>query len=268
MIEFRQILFPVDFSDHTRAIAPSVKAMAGHFGAEITVLHVKDNAEPGSDPRAVLEQFVARELGGVRVTQQIVQGDSAEEIVNYARKRHIDLIMIPTRGHGVFRAMLLGSITAKVLHDVTCPVWTGVHAEELMSHPPDRWKRLLCAVDDADDRDVPVVKWAGEFVRLQAMDLRLVHVVAGAEGMWTPGTDAGMYEFLFDAARRRLAELQAKAGTTVETMLIGGTVGGTVHQAALESQADLIVIGRSASHKLRSNAYAIIRQAPCPVISI
>ena len=123
-------------------------------------------------------------------------------------------------------------------------------------------------MDDADDRDVPVVKWAGELVRLQAMDLRLVHVVAGAEGMWTPGTDAGMYEFLFDAARRRLAELQAKAGTTVETMLIGGTVGGTVHQAALESQADLIVIGRSASHKLRSNAYAIIRQAPCPVISI
>jgi nucleotide-binding universal stress UspA family protein len=268
MIEFRQILFPVDFSDHTRATAPSVKAMAGHFGAEIIVLHVNDNPGPGTDPRAILEQFVAQELGGVRATQQIVQGDPAEEIVKYAHDRPVDLIMMPTRGHGVFRAMLLGSITAKVLHDASCPVWTGVHAEESMSHPPDRWKRLLCAIDDADDKDVPVVKWAAEFALLQDMDLQLVHVVAGAEGMWTHETDPGMYQFLFDAARGRLAELQAKAGTAGETMFIGGTVGSAVHRAALEKRADLILIGRSASHELRGNAYAIIRQAPCPVISI
>ena len=268
MIEFRKILFPVDFSDHTRAVTPSVKAMARHFGAEIIVLHVNEKPGAGSDSRVALEQFVARELGGERSVQRIAEGDAAQEIVTYAQSHRVGLIMMPTRGHGVFRALLLGSVTAKVLHDADCPVWTGVHAQELMSHPPERWKRLLCAVDDKDGKDVSVVRWAVEFARLQAMDLRIVHAVAGAEGMWTQESDAGMHKFLFDAARERLAEMQVEAGTSAETVLIGGSAGGAVRQAAIENLTDLVVIGRSASHKLRSNAYAIIRQAPCPVISI
>jgi len=37
--------------------------------------------------------------------------------------------MMPTHGLGGFRRFLLGSVTAKVLHDADCPVWTGVHLE-------------------------------------------------------------------------------------------------------------------------------------------
>ncbi len=37
---------------------------------------------------------------------------------------------MPTHGYGPFRRFILGSVTAKVLHDADCPVWTGVHLEE------------------------------------------------------------------------------------------------------------------------------------------
>jgi nucleotide-binding universal stress UspA family protein len=42
--------------------------------------------------------------------------------------------------------------------------------------------------------------------------------------------------------------------------------------AASQLEADLVVIGRAASHgvlgRLRTNAYSIIRQSPCPVVSV
>jgi nucleotide-binding universal stress UspA family protein len=100
----------------------------------------------------------------------------------------------------------------------------------------------------------------------------LVHAVAGADGMWTEESDPSMYEFLFHAARERLAKLQDAAGTNLDTRLMGGSVGSAVRQAALDYDADLIVIGRGAIQgtfgRLKNSASAIIRGAPCPVISI
>ena len=90
--------------------------------------------------------------------------------------------------------------------------------------------------------------------------------------MFTEQLDPSMYEFLFHAARERLAKLQVAAGTDLEVRLIGGSVGSAVHKAALDYDADLIVIGRGAIHtsfgRLKNSASAIIRAAPCPVISI
>ncbi len=253
MIEFKRILFPVDFSAQSRAVAPSVTAMARHFGSEVTVFHV------GGDPGRDLDQFVEQELAGVRAIPKRAEGDPARQIVDCIHGHQIDLIMIPTHGHGPFRALLLGSVTAKVLDDAGCPVWTSVHAEETTAHSPERWKNMLCAVD-TDGEDVRLVQWASAFAGEQGMKLRLVHAVAGADGMWTEERDPSMYEFLFDSAREQLGDLQAKAGTSLELRLDWGALGGAVHKAAVEDNADLIVMGRGSN--------SIIREAPCPVISI
>ena len=116
---------------------------------------------------------------------------------------------------------------------------------QITSNSPDRWKRVLCAVE-TDEHGASVLKWASEFARQQSLELQLVHAVAGADGMWTEERDPSMYEFLFHAARERLAKLQAGAGTNVEIRVVGGSVGSAVHQAALDYDADLIVIGRGA----------------------
>lgn len=267
MISFKKILYPVDLSPHSEAVAPSVAAMAKRFGSEVVLLHVASG--PAQDP--VFDRFAADVLSGIPVVRQLAEGDPAQQIVNYADQHKIDLIMMPTHGHGPFRALLLGSVTAKVLHDSHCLVWTGVHAEDLSAHLPDRWKRMVCALE-SDEHGESILKWASEFARQQSLELQLVHAVAGADGMWTEQSDPSMYEFLFHAARERMAKLQAAAGTSVEISLIGGSVGNAVHQAALAYHADLIVIGRGAIQttlgRLRSNDYSIIRAAPCPVISV
>lgn len=267
MIDFKKILFPVDLSAQSRAVAPSVAAMARRFSSELVLLHV--TGEP--TPKPELDQFAAGVFSGIPVVRELLEGDPARQIVSYAEEHKVDLIMMPTHGHGPFRALLLGSVTAKVLHDTHCLVWTGVHAEQMTAHSPDRWKRVLCAIE-TDEHGQSVLKWAWEFAQQQKLDMQLVHAVAGADGMWTEESDPSMYEFLFHAARVRLAKLQAGAGTNLETRLIGGSVGSAVRQAAVDYDADLIVIGRGAIQttlgRLKNGASAIIRTAPCPVISI
>jgi hypothetical protein len=39
-----------------------------------------------------------------------------------------DLVMLPTHELGPLRRFLLGSVAAKVLHDESAVVWTGVHS--------------------------------------------------------------------------------------------------------------------------------------------
>jgi nucleotide-binding universal stress UspA family protein len=256
MIDFKRILFPVDLSAQSRAVAPSVVAMARHFGSEITVLHVVDSTQ---SELIKLDEFVAEAFPGTRVAREVVEGDAAEQIVDYARVHQTSLIMIPTHGYGPFRALLLGSVATKVLQDAVCPVWTGVHAEEMTAHSPEQWKRMLCAVD-TEDQDIDVIQWASTFAKEQGMEVRLVHAVAGSDGMWTEQNDPSMYEFLFDAARERLAELQSKAGTNIEVRVTGGSVGSAVRKVAVEDRADLIVMGRGGG--------SIVREAPCPAISV
>jgi hypothetical protein len=71
------------------------------------------------------------------------EGDPAREITDYAQEQGADLIMMPTHGYRTFRSLLLGSVTAKVLHDAACPVWTGVHVED---SPPAPAKCRTCAM--------------------------------------------------------------------------------------------------------------------------
>jgi nucleotide-binding universal stress UspA family protein len=267
MSDFKRILFPVDLSNQCSGVAPFIKAMAERFGSEVVVL----NASSQEGAAAELLRFVERELSGIRLTSQLVRGDAAQEIVRYAHSEKMDLIAMPSHGHGPFRSLLLGSVTAKVLHDAHCPVWTGVHSAEVMAHSPERWKRLLCAVD-TDDNGERILSWTARFAREQRLDVKIVHSVAGADAMWNQQLEPSMYDFLFQAAREHFVKLQAKLGTSFEVSLVGRRVAGAVREAALDYDPDWVVIGRGAIQeslgRLQSHAYAIIRDAPAPVISI
>lgn len=287
MIQFRRILFPVDFSARSRAVAPAVQAMVKRFGSELTVMHVVDLPPAGIAPpeaaawatligadrlrqqgQIALDNFIQREFAGMAVKAEAEEGDPATVIGDYARESAIDLIMMPTSGLGAFRRLILGSVTTKVLHDTDIPVWTGVHAEEIAAHPAGGWKRVVCAIED-HPRELAVLQWAAAFASEQKLELRLAHGVRGPEDC---ENNPSFQKFLFDTARERIDKLQAQAGTNFEVCLQLGDPGRVVHQAAYGYSADLVVIGRGLLHKpfgrLRSSAYEIIREAPCPVISV
>jgi len=289
MTTFRRILFPVDFSERCAAVVPSVRRMVSRFNAELTVLHVVELPSPGiaiappeaqawatligvdrlrEQGKSSLQRFVAHHFPGMAVAAESAEGDPATMIVDCAKEAGADLIMMPTGGRGAFRRLLLGSVTAKVLHDTATPIWTGVHAAEIAAHSPDAWKNLICALDDGE-QGLPVLQWAAEFAAGQSLDLTLVHAFGGP-GDWEANPQ--LREFLRDVARERIDKLQSQAGTNFRVCMEMGNPAQVVHKAALAHSADLVIIGRGVIQKhfgrLRSGAYQIIRESPCPVLSV
>jgi len=290
MIDFRRILFPIDMSDEDRKAAPFVKAMADWFGSQVHLLYVQEAFLPlygGVEPvtaeaiaiaeevraqrRTNFDSFASAEFAKLHAQRTVVDGDAANEIAGYAKKNDIGLIMMPTHGYGPFRRFLLGSVTAKVLHDVACPVWTGVHTTELDSEDPAKCERLLCAVD-IDPPDIRVVRWAADFAARRHCDVQLVHAVVAGAQTTDADADRAFRELLFKNADQALDNLQKLAGTAFQTCVRGGKPEQIVHDAAQDLKADLVVIGRGdLNHplgRLRTHAYSIIRESPRPVISV
>ena len=286
MISVERVLFPVDLSEQSRRAAPFVKAMAKRFQAEVALLHVIDlpvamysppEAAWGvlasgerfrEDREAEFETFAVDELAGVPVVRDIAEGDAATQIDCYAKTKKVDLIMMPTHGYGTFRRLLIGSVTAKILHDAKCPVWTGVHLSEPAARDADQCKRIVCAVD-TNPKDASVIQWANEFAKQRGAELILVHAIPGAQ-ICGPASD-GFRDFLFNSARETMDRILDDAGLALEVTLHGGKPEHVVHDMVLDRDADLVIVGRGVDHalgRLRSNAYAIIRESPCPVISV
>src|SRR6266853_3911956 len=99
------------------------------------------------DLQVRMDGALLQEFTGVAVHRVAAVGDPVRVITCFAHEQGVNLIMMPTHGYGPFRSLLLGSVTAKVLHDAECPVWTGVHMEEPPALDHLACRALVCAVD-------------------------------------------------------------------------------------------------------------------------
>jgi nucleotide-binding universal stress UspA family protein len=266
MFQLRRILFPVDFSTRCRGAAVYVQALAGRFEAELILLHVieptyNSTLEDSHGARAEsFENLFDKSLRYLRVKTLVEHGEAAQKIVECATANHADLIMIPTQGMGICRRLILGSTSAKVLHDADCPVWTGVHLEKAPSLEAVGCQRILCAVD-LKPSSARVLDWASHLAEEYQAELTLVHVTPGSETQQARG-EAG----------RALDRLQEAAGCRAAPRVEAGDVSKVVARLTGELKADLLVIGRKAAAgvlgRLETTAYALIRQSPCPVVSV
>jgi nucleotide-binding universal stress UspA family protein len=228
---FRHILFPVDFSEQSRAVAPFVLSLARQFGSRVTLLNVIPppppvysdmgtpfpidfhyaEAESGLTHR--LGQLACAELPRVEIDCAVEIGDAALEIADYADRTRADLIAMPTHGYGVFRRMLLGSTAAKVFHDADVPVWTSPHAPEPFHRARPQPKMILA----------------------------------------------------LDQTRETAGALAEETGAKLEVVSERDATGPAIRRLVLDKLVDLLVIGRTT---LKAQAYDIVREAPCPVLSV
>jgi nucleotide-binding universal stress UspA family protein len=288
MLAIKHILFPVDFSERTCGAVPFVDAMASRFGAHVTLMSVAppipfggmvdpsglvvmDLDELKSDLQARLDGVLLEEFAHLPVQRIAELGDPAEVIIRFAHAEGVDMIMMPTHGYGPFRRLLLGSVTAKVLHDAQCPVWTGTHMEKPPMHEHLAWRSVLCAVDGTP-KSTPVMEWAAQFSKETGAALRLVHAVPGTEVWPERHFDVEFENNLRKDARERIECLQRSVGVKAPLCIASGEVAEATRDEARRHGADMIVIGRGVLDetfgRLRTNAYGIIRQAPCPVVSV
>jgi nucleotide-binding universal stress UspA family protein len=286
-----KILLPVDFPSCESSAADQAEYLAQHFRSEIILLHV---VSPWSRPSGVLEQspeLKERELwaeavkqaqqnldgarqpqpDGIAVRRLLRKGDPAREILRAARDEHVDLIMMSTRHHGVMYRLLLGSVTAKVLHDSDCPVWTDTRQEGAMARE-FAIRHVLCAVDLTAHSHHTVSRAAQVASEFDAR-LTLVHVTAGVETYAPGGTHVvpEWKETLVSTATNEIAKLQQGLGTKADVIIESGHLHTSLNLAAERSKADILVIGHlpSGGHLGQNGSgYAIIRDSRIPVLSL
>lgn len=141
MIQLTRILLPSDFSELSSEATKYACALTEQFDAELHVLHVDENiALPeysvGVDwDKLALDAKKAAEaqmenlldptwVEGRAVVKATAQGPPFLEIIRYARKHDIDLIVMATHGRSGVAHLLIGSVAEKVVRKAPCPVLT------------------------------------------------------------------------------------------------------------------------------------------------
>lgn len=136
MTKLKRILVPIDSSEIAeRAMKEAIKLNRANE-AEIHIFYVADinklaiNAYLSNNILVEIEKAGQRILDAakelfpedMKVVPVYRTGDPAEEIRDYEREISADLIVMGSRGLGLVRGVLLGSVSKYVLEHAKCPV--------------------------------------------------------------------------------------------------------------------------------------------------
>lgn len=124
----QEILAATDFSAQGEAAIRTALAYGAALGARVHLLHVSWPYE--RDVPRLLQRYVAEARPGVSVVTATAGGDPAKEILKYATRHGIDLIVLGAHGRSGVSRVLLGSVAERVTRTTPCPV--------LIVPPPER----------------------------------------------------------------------------------------------------------------------------------
>lgn len=154
-LTFEKILAPLDGSDIGEAALPAVEMLATKTGASVSLLRVMaplgtvEAGILGSDMRRFVEAMrdacekylrkVAQRLGekGVKTTYEVIAGDPANGIIEYAKDNKVSLIAMSTHGRSGVARWVLGSVADKVLHESRVPMWL-VRSPKMIQPRPEK----------------------------------------------------------------------------------------------------------------------------------
>ena len=136
---YKKILIPTDNSQVSIEAARHGLEIAKLMNSKVYVIYVVDIMpfvglptegfwetmkevleEEGKEAFKKIEDM-AKEIG-IDITTEILEGSPAKEIVEYAEKKGVDLIVMGTSGKSGIDKLLLGSVAEKVSKKAQCPV--------------------------------------------------------------------------------------------------------------------------------------------------
>jgi nucleotide-binding universal stress UspA family protein len=126
MINIQRILYATDFSSYSNQAYFHAVTLAESHEASLTILFVYN---PAQREEGKSREYWREQLEQIRpvnphipVHHVFLEGDPAREIVEYASKASMDLIVMGTHGRTGMERLLMGSVAEKVMRDATCSV--------------------------------------------------------------------------------------------------------------------------------------------------
>jgi nucleotide-binding universal stress UspA family protein len=154
---YRKVLVPLDGSELAERAIPYAKTVAKTKGSEVILFTVSIAfIEQLDRPMKAYLELNSKELQshGIKASTAIAYGDVADEIISFADKNNINLIIISTHGYSGIKRWVLGSIARKVLYG-TC-----AHVLLIKSKAPKvskvELKKLLLPLDGSAFSEAPI----------------------------------------------------------------------------------------------------------------
>lgn len=304
-VTLKKILCPTDFSDCAAEALRRAATLAARFNARLSVLHVFPNfvavdvlpyaglapyLRPSlltNELRARLESELAAHVSPYESTAGpietcLTEGDPATDIRTKAEEIAADLLVMGTHGRGRLDRFILGSVTEKLVRSAPCPVLTlspPVEKRPMGAAAP--FDKILCAVDLGPS--TPGVLSYALTLAEERSQIVALHVVEGVGEAETEGTlrfsipeSAAFRDALVREARERLQRIvpqSLRARCAVTERVVVGRAYKSILKAAATEGVDLIVVGLHGHGDVQrlffgGTANHVVRQAPCPVLTV
>ncbi|HLI47951.1 MAG TPA: universal stress protein [Chthonomonas sp.] len=287
---FQTILVGYDGSENALHAAESAARLAKLFGSHVILLNVFpypytlipdglfDQGEVALDPETVarlaredlrvVEDVALPVFEKYGVACQIVQeiGAPIEKILHTARKHHVDLIVVGSRGLSGWQQLLLGSVASGVLQQHDFPVLV-VRKQRV------EFRSLLLATDGSASSAKAA---ATAFELADRLDVPLsVLCVRDTRKHWlarkTEATiDTGQLQ---KALEEELERLRGNKDVLIHLRLRDGNPAQEIVEFASENDKDLIIMGSRGLDPVRSlflgsTSRAVVHHAPCSVLVV
>jgi nucleotide-binding universal stress UspA family protein len=207
----KKILVPIDGSGYAFKAIEMAADMAKLYKASVSILHVYKHAEvTGSmldymksekikeSPTVTYESFIENQITGPafsklrnmgidNVEAIVLRGDPAEVIIEYAKERGIDTIIMGARGTGSIKGFMMGSVSTKVCQgtDRTCIVVRKSLLDGkkilIVDDEPDILESLAELLPMCDVVTTTSFEKAKELLETQAFDLAILDIM-GVDG--------------------------------------------------------------------------------------
>ena len=291
----KRIVCPTDFSrDSDKALGLAIN-LAKHFGALLNIVHVlpifaEDRVSGAFKSPIEHQEFVARierqarrhmldrvqaaEEATVRTTTSYLRRPvTAQTIVHHAVETDADLIVMGTHGRRGVRRLVLGSVTAEVLHTSEVPVLVVSHQTRSSVWPI---RKILAPTDLSEDANVGL-EAADRLARSVGAQLHLIYAV---EPVPFPASTAIGRDSYFDIVPElrevtlgKLEEQAQNLHSDVEAIVEHGKAASVILSVAEERDADLIVLSTHgltgvSRFLIGSVTERLVRTSPCPVLVI
>ena len=284
-VGIKNVLIATDFSHHSDTALHYGLEFAHLYGAQAEIAYVVPTEEfVLAGPEALhaareaarrdLLEFKARLRRAGSLVEDVdyhltmMEGSVADCLLQCAREKKIDLLVVGTHGRRGLGKFILGSVAEKVFRHSSVPVLTigpNIHQPREIT-----LTRHILAPCDLTPKSHPAVQYACTLAEAHGSRLTVLHVVERLREV----TNLDLHRVKREI-REKLADIAGKIpeGVAVDYRVEFGNVAATILRVASEAAANLIVVGVRQSAGVLDRfmwpiAYELVREAECPVLTI